>query len=113
MKGAKKSYELVFDYPTAFIFDENCLEIDTDNAIHICLFEADGYGSRKACEYVTGDEIITKPEEIDNYFKGLEGVTEIYSNSVVSTFDFLKMVKDDFKQLQQELEAGYDETQDI
>lgn len=104
MKDAKKAYELIFDYPAAFIFDEDCLEIGTDNAIHICLFEADGYGSRKACEYVTGDEIITKLEEIDDYFKGLEGVTESYSQSVVSTSDFLKMVKDRYNELCKDLE---------
>ena len=102
MKKSHQTYELVFDYPSSYIFTNDCLEKCTDNEIHICLIAAEGYGSSKICEYVTGDEIIKSEEQLNDYFKKLENVTEIHSHQSISINDFKDMVKEKFRQLYKE-----------
>ena len=102
MKETNKIYELFFDYPASFIFDEDCLEICTDNDIHICLIESGGYGSSKMCEYVSGDEVITSEVQIDDYFKELTDVIDFHSHEFISVTDFVETVKGKFRQLRKE-----------
>ena len=104
MKKSKKTYELFFDYPASFIFDKDCLEICMDNNIYICLIESSGYGSSKMCEYVSGDEVITSEEQIDDYFKNLTDVMDFHSHESISVTDFVETVKDKFRQLRKEKE---------
>lgn len=105
MKKSKKTYELFFDYPASFIFDEDCIEICKDNNIYICLIESGGYSSSKICEYVSGDEVITSEEQINDYFKDLTDVIDFYSREPISVTDFVETVKDKFRQLYEEKES--------
>ncbi len=108
MKQQNRAYELLFNYPAAFIFDDDCLEIGTDDQIHICMIEAEGYGTTDMCEYVTGEEYVQSSDYIDEYFNGLDTVTDLKTNEEISVSDFIKKVKDRYQELAKELDIQQD-----